>query len=556
MVMDEKKFAAILCAKNANEYQHIMRLLDTVVVPDGYKLEVVMFSGSNNLAAMYNMALKNTDAKYKIYIKPSIKYINESLLYKILKYFPLDPQMDVLGLYGSEIPLDGNYIDAQNVYGSYLYKSNDGNIKMVCGKEPVYIQKVHTIEDSFFVTCTNVPWDESMNGPFLVPAYCATVRNNGRKVAVAKQSLKDKDIWVVFNENITNEYWRENIDLYNNFKVEFIAKYRNRYLPLVTIAIPAYNQPDFFEQALNSALQQTYANIEIIVGDDSTDDRIEKIIQPYLIQYSNVKYYHHEKPLGRNGICNMDFLIEKCHGKYINLLFQDDLIKEHKIATMMAYYIKDLNDEIGIITSSRYLINEENKIVGIMEGMITGENQMLSAKEAGTKILQLGINYIGEYSTVLLPKSVLYSIKDKKYRIGIYSNMIDSSMADVSTWLEIFKKGLSLVRIAEPLSAFRHHSEQNTHKNMVKIRVRMDWLAFYVLSWKYNIFVNSADDLMYFCKKFMNNNPLVLDEESLTNEERRYYDKYMEFMHFLLNEMKENFLDSVCKYIEDNRIKV
>lgn len=553
--MDEKKFAAILCAENANEYQHIMHLLDTLVVPNGYKLEVVMFSDSDNLAVMYNAALKNTDAKYKIYIKPSVKYINELLLYKILQYIPLDPGIEVLGLYGSEIPLDGNYIDAQNVYGSYYYKSNDENMKAYCGKEPVYIQDVHTIDDSFFITCTSTLWDETMNGPFLMSAYCATVRKNGKKVVVAKQSLKDKDVWVIFDKNIKNDYWRQNINAYNAFRTKFVTKYRTLYLPLVSIAIPAYNQPEFFEQALKTALQQTYANIEIIIGDDSTDGRIEKLIQPYLEKYKNIRYYHHNKPLGRNGICNMDFLIEKCNGKYINLLFQDDLIKEHKITSMMDYYMRDLNDEIGIITSSRYLINEKNKIVATMEGMITGENQVLSAKEAGTRILQLGINYIGEYSTVLLPKSVLYSIEDKKYRIGIYSNMIDSSMADVSTWLEIFRKGLKLIRIAEPLSAFRCHSEQNTHKNMVKIRVRMDWLSFYVLSWENNIFINSVENLMYYCKKFITDNPLMLNTENLTNEEWLYYNKYTQFTDYALNDMKQEFLDVAYKYIEDNRIR-
>ena len=37
--MDEKKFAAILCAKNKNEYYHIIQLLNTLIIPDGYKLE-------------------------------------------------------------------------------------------------------------------------------------------------------------------------------------------------------------------------------------------------------------------------------------------------------------------------------------------------------------------------------------------------------------------------------------------------------------------------------------------------------------------------------------
>jgi len=551
--MDEKKFAVILCAENAAEYQHIIPLINKIKVPNGCTMEVVMLSGSKNFAAMYNEALKRTDAKYKIYFKPWVKKIHESLLYKIYNVFSLDANINILGTYGSEIPLDANYIHAQNIFGDYYYQISDKEIKVICGQKPVFIQNVHTIDDSFFVTCTNEKWDVSMNGPFLMTAYCSRIRKNGGKIAVVEQSLKYNNVWVVFSKN-KNCFLQEENGKYDDFRREFVTKYKKCYLPLVSIAIPAYNQPVFFEQALNSALQQTYGNIEIVVGDDSTDERINKLIQPYLVKYRNIRYYSHEKPLGRNGISNMDFLVGRCNGKYINLLFQDDLIKSHKISTMMKYYIEDLNDEIGVITSSRYLINEKNSILCLMEGAISEDNQIVSAKQAGRRILQLGINYIGEYSTVLLPKSVLYSLKDEKYRIGVYADMVDSSMADVSTWLEIFRKGLNLVRIAEPLSAFRYHSAQNTHKNMIQIRARMDWLSFYVLSWNNKIFIHTLDELLYFCKNFIKNNPLPINKDTLKDEEKLYYKRYTEFTYLIEHGMKDEFIDVVQKYIKDNSI--
>ena len=395
-----------------------------------------------------------------------------------------------------------------------------------------------------------------MDGPFLLPAYCSNTRKNGGKVVVVDQTIKEEKAWIVFSENMKNDYWKKTKHAYDKSRNEFISKYEGTYLPLVSIVIPAYNQPEFFIQALNSGLQQTYGNIEIIIGDDSTDERIRELIKPYLMKYSNIKYYAHDKPLGRNGINNMDFLIEKCNGKYINLLFQDDLIKEHKISTMMDYYIRDLNNEIGIITSSRYLIDERNKILTMMEGKIIGDDQILSGKVAGKRILQLGINYIGEYSTVLLPRYVLYSKKEKRYRIGVYSNLIDSSMADISTWLEVFRKGLNLVRIAEPLSAFRYHSAQNTYKTMIQIRARMDWLAFYVLSWENNDFIYSVDDLLYYCKKFINNNPLMVKSENCTKEEKMYYEKYENFVYLLVKELNFEFINAVKKYIDDNSVKL
>ena len=61
-------------------------------------------------------------------------------------------------------------------------------------------------------------------------------------------------------------------------------------LPLVSVLIPTYNRPHYFEEALCSVLEQTYPNIEIIVGDDSTNDETEKVLQKYLCDHSNIIY--------------------------------------------------------------------------------------------------------------------------------------------------------------------------------------------------------------------------------------------------------------------------
>ena len=61
-------------------------------------------------------------------------------------------------------------------------------------------------------------------------------------------------------------------------------------LPLVSVLIPTYNRPRYFEEALCSVLEQTYPNIEIIVGDDSTNDETEKVLQKYLCDHSNITY--------------------------------------------------------------------------------------------------------------------------------------------------------------------------------------------------------------------------------------------------------------------------
>ena len=69
--------------------------------------------------------------------------------------------------------------------------------------------------------------------------------------------------------------------------------------PLVSIQIPTYNQKQFIKQALDSALAQTYDNLQIIVSDDcSTDYDIFEYLKEY-VNHPRVQIYRHTKNIGR-----------------------------------------------------------------------------------------------------------------------------------------------------------------------------------------------------------------------------------------------------------------
>lgn len=69
-------------------------------------------------------------------------------------------------------------------------------------------------------------------------------------------------------------------------------------LPLVSILIPTYNRPYYFQMALQSAINQTYKNFEIVIADDSTNDETMTLIQSYLNQYPFIRYYKNEHNIG------------------------------------------------------------------------------------------------------------------------------------------------------------------------------------------------------------------------------------------------------------------
>ena len=120
---------------------------------------------------------------------------------------------------------------------------------------------------------------------FFLAAQCCRYRRAGYDVGVVYSEdgalifSADK---CIYNPKITDDYAQQ----LNAFR----SLYKDVVTPLVSICIPSYNQPRFFEMALQSALAQTYPNIEIIVGDDSTNEEYDFSPDAVLLVFASELY--------------------------------------------------------------------------------------------------------------------------------------------------------------------------------------------------------------------------------------------------------------------------
>lgn len=129
-------------------------------------------------------------------------------------------------------------------------------------------------------------------------------------------------------------------------------------LPLVSIIIPVYNGSNYLAQAIESALNQTYKNIEIIVVNDGScdDQQTEKIA----LSYGNkIKYI--SKPNGGSSSA-LNTGIKNMTGEYFSWLSHDDLYFPEKIETQINIALNQ-NDKDTIIVSKGVLINKDNQII-------------------------------------------------------------------------------------------------------------------------------------------------------------------------------------------------
>lgn len=122
--------------------------------------------------------------------------------------------------------------------------------------------------------------------------------------------------------------------------------------PLVSIIIPTYNREEFIADAIQSVINQTYKNFEILVIDDGSKDNTKNIIQS---MKDSRLFYFLQKHNGRSSARNLGISISK--GKYITFLDSDDLYLPEKIEKQVTYLEQNL--QYSMIYSSAKCIDEK-----------------------------------------------------------------------------------------------------------------------------------------------------------------------------------------------------
>lgn len=107
--------------------------------------------------------------------------------------------------------------------------------------------------------------------------------------------------------------------------------------PLVTVAIPTYRRPDWLRIAIESALAQTYHNIEILVSDSDGSDEIAALVAGY--HDPRLRYRRNERPA--NGLQNALAMYRDARGELIATLHDDDEWEPCFLTAMVGPLVED-----------------------------------------------------------------------------------------------------------------------------------------------------------------------------------------------------------------------
>ena len=109
---------------------------------------------------------------------------------------------------------------------------------------------------------------------------------------------------------------------------------------LVSIIIPSYNTRDYICNAVESALNQTYDNIEILIVDDNSQDDTLEVLKKYL---DNPKIHIYKSPVNVGPYVLKNFMLDRMRGSYFTVLDSDDIDEPTKIAKQVGQFKKNTN---------------------------------------------------------------------------------------------------------------------------------------------------------------------------------------------------------------------
>jgi|SRR6185312_12310103 len=232
--------------------------------------------------------------------------------------------------------------------------------------------------------------------------------------------------------------------------------------PLISICIPTYNGGKFLHECIDSAINQSYRNIEIIIVDDCSIDSTYDVIRSYAVNDSRIKIFRNEKNIGLVG--NWNRCIELSSGEWIKFLFQDDYLV-HDCIQIMANAIAS-GDKL-IVSERQYTLDESEKDYNV-HSVITLKKLGISStvplfiepgKIAPWAVEYICLNFIGEPTVVMFRKDIVEEL-------GFFNPDL-TQICDLEYFLRI-ACNYGLKYVPQPLTYFRLHKDSTSATNVAK----------------------------------------------------------------------------------------
>jgi glycosyltransferase involved in cell wall biosynthesis len=212
-------------------------------------------------------------------------------------------------------------------------------------------------------------------------------------------------------------------------------------MPRISVVIPTYNMAHFIGESIQSVLDQTFPDFELVVVDDGSMDNTSEVIRKF--QDPRITYILQENS-GPAAARNAG--IRASSGEYIAFLDSDDILLETTFEKQIP--VLDTHLEVGFVFGQRYYIDENSKLLGLYKP----RHKLLSYVRSGieeVKELLIRGNVV--------PPSMSLVRRSCLEEAGLFDPSFRHGSEDFELWMRLSKK-YAVAYIAEPLGKYRIHS--------------------------------------------------------------------------------------------------
>lgn len=230
--------------------------------------------------------------------------------------------------------------------------------------------------------------------------------------------------------------------------------------PLVTVAIPSYNHAKYIAETIQSALDQTFQDFEILIVDDASTDNSIEVIKKF--NDKRIRLIESQK---NQGVCKTtDLCVENALGKYISLIASDDVMEKTKLEKQVNFL--EQNPNYGAVFSGMEVIDENSRT----NFKKTKKYTKVFEKENRNRFEWL--NYFFYNGNCLAATSLLG--KSEALRdVGKFNHAIIQAH-DLDFWVRLCLKGYEIHIIHEKLLKYRErNNDANLSSNTHNTRIRL-----------------------------------------------------------------------------------
>ncbi|MEM7819481.1 MAG: glycosyltransferase [Candidatus Aenigmatarchaeota archaeon] len=226
-------------------------------------------------------------------------------------------------------------------------------------------------------------------------------------------------------------------------------------VPKVSICIPSYNYGNYISQAIESVLNQTFENFELIIVDNNSIDDTDYIVKK--IKDKRIRYIKNKQNVGM--VKNFNRCVSLAKGKYILILPADDRLLPKMLEKELEIFKKD--KKIGLVYSAFTQVDANNNIIKIHKPY--NKNYINEGLDEVEKLI------LGNY----IPFSCLIIKKECFDKLGKFDENLVFSF-DWDMWIRILLNGFKIGYVSDILAIYRLHEKSETSKLLKDGKIEKD----------------------------------------------------------------------------------